>query len=128
MRKRWLELSNHIEYSENERRDSFNDGIISKLEEYRRKNNGVTFTNVQSGLLKMPASKTSSIEKFREYLTHFSKHAIEIMNFNLLNGSRNMTFNTFVKKQKVFFLFSCNENKIYLIYLLFRYLMTWLVF
>jgi hypothetical protein len=105
LRNRWLELSNHIEYSENERRDSFNDGIISKLEEYRKKNNGVTFTNVQSGLLKMPTSKTSSIEKFREYLTHFSKHAIEIMNFNLLNGSRNMSFNNFVKKQKGIFFF-----------------------
>lgn len=103
IRRRWLEISSNLEYTEEMRANRFDRGIVARLEQ--SPNESFEFLSVKSNLLGMPTNKTSSLEKYCRYLRHWSGSAFNIFNFNMFNTTRKWSFNTFVKKQKVSFLF-----------------------
>ena len=103
IRRRWLEISSNLEYTEEMRANRIDRGIVARLEQ--SPNESFEFLSVKSNLLGMPTNKTSSLEKYCRYLRHWSGSAFNIFNFNMFNTTRKWSFNTFVKKQKVSFLF-----------------------
>ena len=59
------------------------------------------FKSVKKAINEFQTNKTSSYEKYCDYLLYYSTHAVEILKFNMLNTNRRWNFKKYVKKQQV---------------------------